>query len=428
MADVRTGDARRRPPAIRLARLVELGLLVRILAADAVQWLAARRGTRCLFPDTDIYWLLAKAIRRGGPYQVDQWGVPHFSLRTPGYPLFLALCQTLFGERTLPARLAQAALGAACVVLVYRLVKSTWPEWHPPDAAGWTPALIAAALVAVEPYTVLTSAFLLSEALFLPLLLLGLWALASAWTGDPNRIHLPSALGAGLAFGAAVLVKPSFALFPPLIGLAWLLVGRRRAAVLGTCALGLGVALAMAPWWVRNADLYGRFVPTALWAGASLYDGLNPEATGGSDMDFLNAPDLQPLSEEDQDRVLRDRARTWAASHPRRTLELAVAKAARFWSPWPVGEGALSRSPWVKLAGALITLPVYALLLAGLWRCRRDARALALLAGTLLYFAAIHAVFVSSIRYRIPGMAPALGLAGAAASGWLAGRSRRSAA
>jgi 4-amino-4-deoxy-L-arabinose transferase-like glycosyltransferase len=423
MADVRTADAR--PPAIRLVRLVELGLLVRILAADATQWLAARRGTRCLFPDTDIYWLLAQAIRRGGPYQVDQWGVPHFSLRTPGYPLFLALCQTLFGERTLPARLAQAALGAACVVLVYRLVRATWPGSHPPGATGWTPALIAAALVAVEPYTVLTSAFLLSEALFLPLLLLGLWGLASAWQPDSPRSHPASALLAGLALGAAVLVKPSFALFPPLVGLAWVVVSRRRSALLGAAVLGLGVALAMAPWWIRNANLYGRFVPTALWAGASLYDGLNPGADGGSDMAFLNAPDLQPLSEEDQDRVLRDRALAWARSHPGRALELALAKAARFWSPWPVGEGALARSPAAKLAGAVVTLPAYALLLAGLWRSRRDARALTLLAGALAYFAAIHVVFVSSIRYRIPGMAPALGLAAVAASGWLAARSRR---
>jgi hypothetical protein len=36
---------------------------------------------------------------------------------------------------------------------------------------------------------------------------------------------------------------------------------------------------------------------------------------------------------------------------------------------------------------------------------------LTLLAGPLLYFCAIHMVFASSMRYRIPGEMPALGLA-----------------
>ena len=53
----------------------------------------------------------------------------------------------------------------------------------------------------------------------------------------------------------------------------------------------------MAPWWVRNARVYGRFVPTALWMGASLYDGLNPAATGASDMRFLDEPEIWPLDE-----------------------------------------------------------------------------------------------------------------------------------
>lgn len=421
MADVRI-DAFRRWPVIRLAWLIELGLLLRILAADAVQTLASRRGSRCLFPDTDIYWLLGRAIRQGGPYQVDQWGIPHFALRTPGYPLFLAACQTLFGERTLPVRLVQAALGALCVWLVYRLVRAVWPDAHPPGALGWTPALAAAALVAIEPYTILTSTFLLSEALFLPLLLLGLWTIASAWDYGKSftYIHILSAFTTGLTFGAAVLVKPSFALFPPMVGLAWVLTARSRPALLGAACLGLGVAVAMAPWWVRNAQLYHRFVPTALWAGASLYDGWNPHAHGGSDMDFLNAPALQGLSEEAQDATLRQQALDWARSHPKRVISLAVAKAQRFWSPWPLGEGTVSRSPWVMLAGAIVTTPVYALLLAGAWRHRHDPRALTLLAGTLLYFACMHLVFVSSIRYRIPGMAPAMGLAGAALAAGLA--------
>ena len=65
--------------------------------------------------------LLGGALRRAEPYEVSQWGVPHFALRAPAYPLFLAACQVAFGNRALPARLVQAALGAACVLIVFRL-------------------------------------------------------------------------------------------------------------------------------------------------------------------------------------------------------------------------------------------------------------------------------------------------------------------
>lgn len=398
---------------IRPAWLAGVGLLLRVAAAFAVEWLARRRGTRCLFPDADVYWELATALLRGGPYVVSQWGVPHYALRTPGYPLFLAACRAAFGGATLPARLAQAVLGAACVLIVARLVERIIPG--PTSRRGWTPALVAAGLVAVDPWTAGTSVLLLSEAVFLPLMLLGLWGMAGAWDAESRRGRYV-ALGAGVAFGAAVLVKPSWALFPPVAGVAWIAATRRRAAVVGVVLMGLGLGLVMAPWWVRNGRVYGRFVPTALWAGASLYDGLNPRATGASDMRFLEAPEVRGLDEEAQDAVLLRRSMAFVRAEPGRAARLAVIKAGRFWSPWPNAENV--RSPVVTLLAAGVTLPVYGLVALGLWERRRDVRGLVLLAGPLLYFAAVHMVFVGSARYRIPGMVPALGLAGVPVCGW----------
>jgi hypothetical protein len=394
---------------VRLRRLMELGFLLRVLAADAVEWLARRRGTRCLFPDTAIYWDLGEALRRGEPLEVARWGVPYSALRTPGYPLFLGLCQSVFGDWTLPARLVQAALGALCVGIVFRLVERVLPL-RGQARDGWTPALVAAAIAAVDPWTVGMSALLLSEAVFLPLLLLGLWGMAKLWSDVRPRSLPPIALGTGAAFGAAVLVKPSFALFVPAAAACWVMATRRRASLIGALLLGFGAAAVMSPWWVRNQRLYGRFVPTALWMGASLYDGLNPTATGKSDMRFLDAPELQPLDEQSLDRLLTRRAIAFARAHPGRAIELAVLKAARFWCPWPNAEG--FRSLPAMIVGTLVTIPVYILLAIGLWNCRRDARALVLLAGPLFYFAAIHMAFASSVRYRAPGMVPALGLAG----------------
>jgi 4-amino-4-deoxy-L-arabinose transferase-like glycosyltransferase len=400
-----------------LATVLEWALGLRVLAAILVEWYTRRKGVLCVFPDTRIYWLLAETIGQGTTYEVLQWGDnPFFALRTPGYPLFLAACRLAFGDRTLPVRLVQAVLGAASVWLVYRLTARVAPP--SPAWRGWTVPLVAAALAAIDPFLVATAALVLSEALFIPLMLLSLWALAMIWRGETGatdcpRHRWPWAIVSGVASGAAVLVRPSWLLFVPAMLLAWLALsgrGRRAEALRGALLVGLGVLAVLAPWWVRNARVYGRFVPTALWTGASLYDGLNPHATGASDMDgFLGAPDIWPLGEEAQDAELFRRAVAFAREHPRRVVVLAAIKAARYWSPWPNADG--FRAPAVAVASALFYVPLLALMALGAWDRRRDGRALVVLAGPLLYFAALHMVFASSMRYRIPAAVPALGLA-----------------
>ncbi|HEU5421954.1 MAG TPA: glycosyltransferase family 39 protein, partial [Nitrolancea sp.] len=395
-----------------LALVLEVALGLRVAAADVVQWLTQRRGTLCLFPDADIYWHLAGTIRRGEPFQVVLWGdIPHFALRTPGYPLFLAFCQSVFGESTLAARLVQALIGAGSVWLVFRLTRALVRE--PEPASRWTTPLLAAALAAIDPYYTGTSALLLSEAVFIPLLLLSLWGLAVLWGQGESatpRARFGWALVVGAASGLAVLVRPSWALGVPALLAAWVVgSGLGRRALIGALVVALAAALVMGPWWLRNERVFGRFVPTALWMGASLYDGLNPKATGASNMDFLNEPDIWPLGEEGQDAILRERALAFARAHPRRVLALAGIKVLRYWSPWPSASEV--RSPVLAVLCGAWSVPLYALWLAGLWDRRRDARALVLLAGPLVYFCLLHMVFAGSMRYRIPGEVPALGLA-----------------
>ena len=403
----RDGAASAPPTWPALAPILAAGLALRVAAAFVVQGYADRLGKPCLFGDTTIYWSLARSIREGMPFVVDQSGVPHYALRTPGYPAFLAACQALFGERFLPVRLVQAALGTLGIYFVYRLVDRAMP--------GRRAAIVAALLAAVEPYGIGLGALILSEGVFVPLMLAGLWGLAVLWPrGDePVPRHWAAvAIGTGAVHGAAILVRPSWALMVPLLLAAWV-VGRGRGAIRGAVLVAVASAAVMMPWWVRNYRIFGRFVPTALWVGPSLYDGLSPTATGASDMDFLIEPDIIGLDESAQDATLRRRAVDFARTHPGRAIALAAIKAARFWSPWPNAE--TLRSPAAAWASAIVTLPLFALTAIGAWDRRRDGRALVLLLGPLVYFMALHMVFVSSIRYRIPGFLPALGLA---AVGW----------
>jgi hypothetical protein len=280
------------------------------------------------------------------------------------------------------------------------------------------------------------SAIILSEAVFVPLMLAALWGLAVLWDepgrfgGARRRRTVMIALASGSAAGLAILVRPSWALYVPVVLVFWVIAkmrdrGATIVAMRGALVFAIGVAAVMSPWWVRNARIYGRFVPTALWMGASLYDGLNPHATGASDMSFLYDREFWPLDEQDQDAELTRRAISFAREEPGRVLRLAFFKLGRFWSPWPNAEGLFS--PVLTLAGSIVELPLFGLMLVGGWARRRDLRVGIVLAGPVLYFCALHLVFASSMRYRIPGEMPALGLAAIGwmtVKGWLTARSR----
>jgi len=188
-----------------------------------------------------------------------------------------------------------------------------------------------------------------------------------------------------------------------------------------------GLCLTMLPWWIRNYQVAGRFVPTTLQVGASLYDGLSPTATGASDMRFVGqfvaeqrAADAQPgadatgLFEDRLDRRIRRAAVDWATRSPGRVFRLAVHKFIRIWSFVPnAGE---FQSRWLRLALAMTYTPVIVLAAIGAWRfVRRDWPCLLCILPAV-YLTCLHVIFVSSIRYRGPAMLPLIVLAAGAAN------------
>jgi 4-amino-4-deoxy-L-arabinose transferase-like glycosyltransferase len=411
-----------------LILVLEIALGLRVLAAGFIELHIQRRGANqlCLFPDTQYYWELGRMIRSAAVTQIIEWSdIPHFALRTPGYPLFLAACHTVFGERTLPIRLVQAVLGTISVYLVYCLTRqfTIGASSHDKDVThNWVIPIVAALIAAVGPNYVAMSPLILSEEVFEPLLLAALLGLAVLWPkpriqGQGKPVEQKAgliALGSGMAAGAAILVRPSWALFVPMMLTIWVLqtLGTpflRGTAIRSALVYILGVVGVMTPWWYRNARIYNRLVPTALWMGASLYDGIKPGTTGASDMSFLADREIWPLDEQDQDAELIRRALTFARMQPRQCVELALKKLARYWSLWPTSENL--QSVLVKIVCAVGEVPFLGLLALGAWIRRRELRTLLLLACPVLYFCVLHLVFASSMRYRIPAQMPAIGLA-----------------
>ena len=125
---------------------------------------------------------------------------------------------------------------------------------------------------------------------------------------------------------------------------------------------------------------------------------------------FLAAPDIWPLDEERQDAEL-PRALAFARGRsPAGSSGSAAIKLGRYWSPWPnAGVPLAAGGPGVRR----FTVPLFVLIAVGAMERRRDLRAGPAGPAPLLYFSALHMVFASSMRYRIPAEMPALGLAAA---------------
>jgi len=282
------------------------------------------------------------------------------------------------------------------------------------------------------------SATVLSEALFCPLMVLhiGMWAAACQ---APSKVRTAwLAAGAGAAAGAAALTRPDWLLFAPTAVLLGLAMGGQRRRHLGIGLVMLAACLAaMLPWWIRNYHVIGRFVPTTLQVGASLYDGWNPHATGASDLSFVQRfareegarpatgrGDLDPF-EYRLDRRMRNEAMAWAWENPGRVAKLAAVKFLRMWNVWP-NEPGLSSWP-IRLALVATYVPIMLLAAIGAARTIRRGWPYVLCWLPAGYLTALHVIFVGSIRYRVPAMLALVVLAaGAVGSGqWGEGKGER---
>jgi 4-amino-4-deoxy-L-arabinose transferase-like glycosyltransferase len=389
--------------------LLSLLLVAVTVRLTAVAWWQSRvpDGVRFVFPDSESYWHLGLQIAQGKPYQYGSANARVF--RAPGYPLLLAGVLLVTGE---PAnvtwvRTLSALLGTLTVGVVYWLTRLLFDR---------STGLLAAAITAVYPGAIAMSILVLSEALFCPLMVLQLCLWVRAWRAEGKWTSLCWAALAGVAAGAATLVRPSWLLFTPLAVLVVCACYRPRGRqALLSAAMLVALILTMIPWWVRNYAVVGRFVPTTLQVGASLYDGLNPRATGASDMWWTvrDVPPLNVTGEYSRDRQLRDQAIRWAQQHPGKSLQLAGVKFLRLWNVWP-NEASLAAWP-VRLAVLAAYVPVMSLAACGAWLFIRRGWPYAVCLLPAVYFTALHVVFVSSIRYRQPAMLTLIVLAAGAA-------------
>lgn len=181
----------------------------------------------------------------------------------PFFPLVLAGLYKIVGvdpsTRWEAARLLEAVLGAVVVGLVGLIAMRIWDR---------RVALVSAGIAAVFPSLVLIGSSILSESLFIPLVLAAVWA--ALVYRDVGRLRWAAL--AGVMLGCAALTRGNGILMTVPIG--WLLWGPRPAwswAAWRAPLLSLGIVVVMlVPWTVRNAERFHRFVPIATETGYTL--------------------------------------------------------------------------------------------------------------------------------------------------------------
>jgi 4-amino-4-deoxy-L-arabinose transferase-like glycosyltransferase len=243
-----------------LTAIVVLALAVRIVVVLA---------TPAYVPQTDAsdYDRIAVVLADTGslPGSVIAPGGGPSALRGPAFPLTLAAVYKIVGTGSADARweagrIYEAVLGAITVALIGLIALRLF---------GPATGLLSAAIGAVYPPLVLVGTSLMTEPLFIALLL---GAVLAALEHRASRRRWRWVVASGLLAGLAALSRGNgIAIVIPLCFLVW--TGRPRCsrrAVSAPLALLAAAAAILAPWTVRNYLQFHTFVPITTQSGFAL--------------------------------------------------------------------------------------------------------------------------------------------------------------
>jgi 4-amino-4-deoxy-L-arabinose transferase-like glycosyltransferase len=241
---------------------------------------------------------LAESVRQSqafevhAPFAAQEEKTAHYS---PGYPWLLGWLGRLVPVESVPfwMRWIQVGLGSLTAGLYFLFARRAF--------RSRTVGLLAGLLTALHPFWIVgvgaiadgvVAAFLLGLVLFL--------AARAGETGGALASLLLGVTLAGLSLVRAALLPFSFAV---VIWFLWRSRSLPRGWLAGVLVL-LGFLNGLAPWTVRNFQLFNEPVPVVDSAYVHLWIGNNPHATGGPVTEAMvhDAPvaELQKVSHQPQ--------------------------------------------------------------------------------------------------------------------------------
>lgn len=316
------------------------------------------------------------------------------AFRPPLFPFLWGLVYPWTGGWFTPIRLAHAVLSALTCVLVFFVGKRLLDRHS---------ALLGALLCAFYPAQIWHGVNLMTEPLFIFFLVLTVLLLFIL----QDRPRTPIAFAAGVTAALGVLSRSVLIGFVPLCVL-WVARKGRRAFPLAAVFLA-GFLCAMTPWWVRNWQIFHRFVLTTTDGGHGFLIGNNERSR--SDPRGVYVPERWDFAREAihdeialQQRLYQQGLR-FIAAHPGEWALLAIDKFCRFWRFYPHAEFVGSRNAIIY--GVSYTM-VFPFIVAGIilsFRAMPERRGLFTLIYILIcYMTGIHMIFIAVMRYREPLM------------------------
>lgn len=394
----------RRTPVVLAVIIIVAGLLRFGFITFVIGWSADIRG------DELDYHEIAVNLADGKGFEVGGYATAR---RPPLYPFVLAVLYRVVGPHAVAGRVVQLLMGALVVFLAYKVARRYFDE---------TAGVIAAGIVALNPFLILISGYLLTENLYMVLVLVTLLLF-------PTPIHLnepvKKTLLAAAVLAAASLTRPTglaFAVWLLVAGLAFgagSVVLRTRNALLAAvlfCAILL-------PWCLRNYAVLGGWVGLTSHGGITFYQGNNqkvvdiPHYRGGVAplAGLPHADEISRMGELARERFARQKGREFLERNRTLIPRIMWWKFARFWRLksdvglsgvksgwWWSTESFLGRLASRVDFGFAFSILAFPLFAAGLVLTGRRWRELLFLYGIVVSHTAVALVFFGSIRGRIP--------------------------
>jgi hypothetical protein len=319
------------------------------------------------------------------------------AMNPPLYPLFLALLFRLFRD---PIAATVAVLG--CNVIVNALIPALLPWVSTVLWSGAGPGIIGGVL------SIFAAQLIPDWDADYTQLGLILFCLATMRLVTKRGYGIWQGAITGTALGTLFLLSQVILL----VALPWIgfLLMTRRAATSEMARflipLAAAAVLVNVPWLLRNYGIWGEFTTRTNFgivlhssnndcAKPSVYEELNDACAVATNPESSvpEAALLKSMGEPAYGRLKAQEAEAWIRSHPRRFVELTLARVVEFWFPVPVPPRYSIYVVWII---TVLSIPGLFLLL------KRRIPAAYFLSAVFLLYPLTYYIVVSGIRYRVP--------------------------
>ena len=379
--------------------------------------------------DPGAYHTFANTLLSHGVYGFE----PEHPIATwpPGTAAFYAMIYALPGSDLAAAKIANVLISVLNVWLIWAVGRELFN-----DLTG----RLAALAMAIWPQMIYFTTILASEPIFICLILTAVLC----WHRG-HTMRLGWVIAAGILFGLACYIRSVGLLLPIVLTFGALVVGSTSLRyALGRLAIVVALmGVIIAPWTMRNQQVFGDTILMSSNFGGTLYMGNGPGTTGrhaSADMPDELREQLQGLSQPERSSILGELAKKEIRDNPGAFVVRSLKKTVIIhdretigveWNRMGLQQISVGKTGsillkfiatafwWVVLLGGIVGLCWQVARGSG-WRFLFSTPAL-----VWFYFAGIHAVVLASDRFHMP-QAPFIAMIAASfVANWLQQKMRQ---